>query len=68
MSEPTCVLGLCSCGGIIFASEETPENRENNAREVAKLIRRGFSIVTGQPLDAARKGKWCTKSKEHMRG
>lgn len=64
----TCILGRCCCGGIIFASVETPEHRTDNAKEVAKLIRGGFSVATAQPLDAARKGTWCTKSKEHMRG
>ena len=63
----TCILGRCRCGGIIFASVETPEHRKDNAKEVAKLIRAGFAVATAQPLDDARKGKWCLKSKEHMR-
>ena len=66
--DPTCTIGRCKCGGIVFAGVEGAEYRKDNAREVAKLVRAGFDIETGRPLDAARKGKWCSDSKEHMRG
>lgn len=63
----TCTIGRCKCGGIVFAGVDGPEYRKDNAREVAKLIRAGFSIATDQPIDVARGGAWCMKSKEHMR-
>lgn len=65
--DPTCTIGRCKCGGIVFAGVEGAEHRKANAREVAKLVRAGFNVETGRPLDTARSGSWCTQSKEHMR-
>lgn len=75
MSNPTedevvkkpCFIGRCKCGGIVFASVDEPERRKDNAKEVASLVRGGFSIAT-ETVGAARTGTWCTHSKEHMRG
>lgn len=60
-------IGRCKCGGIVFASVDKPEYRKENGEQVADLIENGFTIEH-VPVETARKGKWCTKSKEHMRG
>lgn len=61
-----CFIGRCKCGGIMFASVDEPQRRKENAKEVAKLVRGGFSIST-ETVGVARTGAWCTNSKEHMR-
>ena len=61
-----CFIGRCKCGGIMFASVDEPQRRKDNANEVAKLVRGGFSIST-ETVGVARTGSWCMNSKEHMR-
>ena len=63
--QARCFIGLCKCGGIVFASVDEPQYAKDNAKEVGALIRRGFSVTT-ESVDVARKGRWCRSSKEHM--
>jgi hypothetical protein len=60
-------VGRCKCGGVVFAAVDKPEYRKDNAEAVADLIANGFTIEH-IPIALARESKWCTKSKEHMRG
>lgn len=63
----TCTIGKCKCGGIVFAAVDEPKRRQDTAKEIAKLVRRGFAVAT-IPIEEVRMGKWCMDSKEHMRG
>lgn len=63
----TCTIGKCQCGGIVFAAVNEEKHRKDTAKDVAKLIRLGFSITT-ITLEEVRMGKWCLKSEEYMRG
>lgn len=66
-STDQCYIGKCVCGGIVFAGVDRPEHRKDNASDIADLMRRGFTVER-VAVEAARTGKWCLKSKEHMRG
>lgn len=60
-----CFIGRCKCGGIVFAAVDEPKYRNDNAKEVADLIRKGFAIET-RPVADARNERWCSDSRTHM--
>lgn len=64
-TDPKCYIARCKCGGI--AAVDDPDHPKDTARSVAEVIQDGFAVERVE-LDVARTGKWCTKSKEHMRG
>lgn len=66
-AQVKCYVAHCKCGGIVFAAVDKPEYRKDNGDAIADLISNGFT-VQHVPVATAREGKWCTKSKEHMRG
>lgn len=48
---------LCGCGGLKFAAADVPDCRKDNANEIAKLVRRGYTIERMNVGDV-RMAKW----------
>jgi hypothetical protein len=43
-TEPMCYVGKAPCGCYLFASVDNPERAKENAKEIGKLIRAGWTI------------------------
>lgn len=57
--DVNCFIARChKCSGLVFASVDTPDHRGDNAKEVAKLIRKGYRI-DNMPVSEVRKSKFC---------
>jgi hypothetical protein len=57
--DVNCFIARClKCNGLVFASVDTPDHRAENAKEVAKLIRKGYR-VDNMPVSEVRKSKFC---------
>ena len=43
--EPRCYIGVWpACGCIRFVTADEPEYEQDNAKEIAKLVRRGYRV------------------------
>ncbi len=51
----------CGCGALMFASVDEPEQpqaqRDDTAKEIADLVRKGFTIER-MPVGEVRKSRW----------
>ena len=57
-TDGAAIVGICrGCERVVFASEDSPERSNRNAREVAKLIRQGYR-VENWPDQKVRESKW----------
>lgn len=60
---------LCGCGALIFASvdepKQSPARRKDTANEIAKLVRRGFTIDRMSVGDVRKSRFTCDRKSEH---
>jgi hypothetical protein len=64
--EPMAVIARCKCGGIVYAAVKCPEAMKSIAKELGRLLMRGF-VIGEMSVDEVRTATWCSKSAEHMR-
>lgn len=60
-------VGICNlCKHLVAASVDTPKDKKDNAKFVADLVRRGFTLGHITCADV-RAGTWCDCTKEDRR-
>ena len=59
MPDETIYISTCKCGGIIYAAVLNDITRNDVAKDIARLIRKGFVIEKANNADEVRQGKWC---------
>lgn len=66
MNEVMCYVARKSCGCIIAATVDEPDMQKENAKEVARWMRKGFTVdrVTVQHVRDNFEGRYCPHEPE----